>query len=69
MPATKTKTPRPYKMERFGILNPWGQIWSCNTFETADDARKYLYDFFAKSEDHDTSRFKIIPVNVTITAA
>lgn len=61
------KTILPYEMEAIGILNPYGQIWSRNTFETVDAAKAYVRDFWKGRPEGELERYRYIPVNVTIT--
>lgn len=64
------KHTRPYEVPypRFGILNPYGQIWTHNTFDSEADAKGYLERFWEKTPDN-LPGFKVIKVVVTITAA
>ena len=70
--ATASKLKRaiqPYTMGgRFGILNHMGQLWSCETFDTADLAQKYIGNYQSQNKDCDLSRHTVIPVSVTVTA-
>jgi hypothetical protein len=54
-----------------GILNKYGQLWTHNTFETEDEARKHLSQFWASpgftKADYDPKSFKVVPVRVTVT--
>lgn len=62
------KKPRPYEMSRFGILNPYGDIWTPDTFDSPEEAEEHVAEFF-KGIETDLTMFKVIPVNVTVTAA
>lgn len=65
----KKEPPRPYIMNRFGILNPWGQVWSVNTFDTSEEASRYLARFWGDQKNAvDLAKFKVSRVTVTITA-
>ena len=65
-----TQTAKQYAdYTRFGILNPYGRIWTSDTFLTREAARRHVDDFWRNFPDpkaRDTSRFTIIPVKVTV---
>lgn len=64
----KAKRPKPYRTtKRFGILNPSGDMWTVNTFETSNAAQRHLEAFFGKPHIG-LKKFKIIPVRVTVSA-
>ena len=53
----------------FGILNPYGQFWTHETFTTPEKARDYIETFWARNANKpDTSKFEVIPVILTISA-
>lgn len=64
------KRPKPARGEAFGILNPYGDIWTHDTFHTEADARAYIVAFWrnVRSPSVDPSAFKVIPVKVTVSA-
>jgi hypothetical protein len=64
--AKRRKPIRPYTMDRYGILNSQGQIWTCNTFACPADASAYLRNYWL---EQNTSKFEIVPVTVTVTCA
>jgi hypothetical protein len=62
------ETPRPYTEIALGILGPYGNVWTPDTFETIEEARKHVADFWAgQPVEQDLSAFKIVPVEVTVT--
>lgn len=63
-----SKRAKPARREMFGILNPYGDIWSTSTFETEAHARKFISDFWRNSKDIDLSQFKVIRVRVVVSA-
>lgn len=67
---TKTKAakiPEPYECSnRYGILNPYGDVWSPETFDSMDAALKHLTKFWGPRDD--LSRFTVIPVRVIVSA-
>lgn len=64
-----TRKPKPYRANwRYGILNQDGDIWTPETFDTAQMAAIYLR---ARKIDHpswDLRRHKIVQVRVTVSA-
>lgn len=67
---TKASRPRGYvDTNRFGILNPWGDIWTSETFKSEAEARKHIEDFCRLIDDAGSlTRFKVVPVRVHVTA-
>lgn len=60
---------KPYRMSgRFGILNHNGQLWTCETFWSAPQARKYLDCYQHDHKMLDLRRHTIVPVKITIKA-
>lgn len=56
-----------YKLERFGILNPYGQFWTPDTFNSRDDAEQCIRNFWrGQAADDFLKRAKIIPVKITV---
>lgn len=56
--------------ETWGILNPYGDIWSTSTFETPEDAKRHLAKFWdgIVVKGVDLTAFKVIRVRVRVTA-
>lgn len=50
---------------RFGILNHIGTIWTPETFDTENEAARYLAA--RESQYSNLSRHKVVPVRVTVT--
>ena len=68
MKTRRAKPARSTGCEVFGILNPYGNIWTWETFHTEAAAQKHLSDFWKGLEDRtDLGRFKIIRVKVTVS--
>lgn len=65
----KAKRPKPARGKALGILNPYGDLWTYETFQTEELARAYIKAFWAPI-DHgpDLSKFTVIPVKVTVSA-
>lgn len=66
-----TKKPKPYRMSgRYGILNPYGDLWTPETFTTVMGAKnyatKYWRDFPGKTKVN-PSEFLIVEVAVTVS--
>lgn len=69
--AKKTKAaarPKRYCADRFGVLNHVGDIWSPETFETSDQAHKYLANQQAANPTWSLNRHQVIPVRVIVSA-
>lgn len=66
---TKASRPKGYiDTKRFGVLNPWGDIWTSETFTSEAKARKHIEDFWRGIDDAgDLTRFKVVPVRVHVT--
>ncbi len=62
---TKMKHPLPSKMMRYGILSPYGNIWTIDTFDSAAEANRHLKKVF-HGVVGDINTFKIIAVEVTV---
>lgn len=60
------KIATPYRCKRYGILNPFGDVWTPETFDTMDEARQHVASFWASKPDHDLSKYTIVPVRVTV---
>jgi len=67
--ATKVKKPKPARGRAFGILNPWGDVWTYETFETEGEARAYIAAFWLHPGfgPQDLSKFKVVPVRVVVS--
>lgn len=64
-----SKKPKPYRRERLGIINPYGDIWTSETFDTEQAARKYIADFWRGLQgEADIDQFKVVPVVVRVSA-
>lgn len=64
------KKPKPARGKAFGILNPYGDLWTYEHFPNEASARAYVREFWATVPDHnqDLSKFKVVPVRVTVSA-
>lgn len=60
---------RPARGTAFGILNPWGDVWTYETFSTEAEARQHIKNFWTgiKSSTVDVSRFSVVEVRVTVS--
>lgn len=45
------KKPRSTAREVYGILNPYGDVWTTETFDTEEAARKHVRDFWHSMPD------------------
>lgn len=66
MTKRKSKTPLPLSERRYGIVSPYGNIWTVKTFDTEDRAKSYLEKFWHGIKS-DITKFKVVPVDVTIS--
>lgn len=68
----KARRPKPARGKAFGILNPYGDFWTYQTFETERAARDYVARFWGqrcfRHTSYDHRKFKVIPVRVTVSA-
>lgn len=62
------KGPKPYRCQRYGILNPYGDVWTPDTFNTMDAARQHVENFWRGQYDKDLSKFVVVPVKVVVSA-
>jgi hypothetical protein len=64
------RRPKPARGAAFGILNPYGNVWTFESFPTEAAAREYLEAFWRNPGfgPQDTSKFQIVPVRVTVSA-
>lgn len=56
--------------ERFGIMNHVGSIWTVETFETEEEAARYLVNQRGMWADRgwgDLAKHHVVPVRVTVT--
>jgi hypothetical protein len=61
-----SKKPKTASREGYGILNPYGDMWSSNVFDTMDEASEYLRNFWRKSKPGaDLSAYKIVKAKQT----
>jgi hypothetical protein len=59
---------KPARGEAWGILNPYGDVWTYDTFQTERAARDHLMAFWRNfTAPPDTSEFKIVRVRVTVS--
>lgn len=65
----ETVTAKPNRHKAFGILNPFGDVWSPHWFDRAEDAERYIRSFWSGVKNPpDPAAFKVVPVRVTISA-
>ncbi|MFG1429356.1 hypothetical protein [Roseixanthobacter glucoisosaccharinicivorans] len=57
---------RPCKAERWGILNHVGDMWTPDTFETKDEAQRYI-ETYAKKFGIELSNHKPVRVIVVVS--
>ena len=64
---SRTKKPKPARGKAYGILNPYGDLWTYEHFPSEIAAMDYI-DAFWKNTSVDKSKFKIVRVRVTVSA-
>jgi len=55
----KTKKPQTASGDCYGILNPYGDMWTYRSFETEAEARAFIKNFW-RDDPGDISRFKVV---------
>lgn len=64
------KRRKPYRSNwRFGVVNHLGDIWSPETFNTAEQAEAYLTAAKCQNPTWDLRRHRIVPVKVTVSVS
>ena len=58
---------KPIRGKAFGIINPYGDLWTHQTVRDERAARDHIEAFWRGTTTMDTSRFKIVPVRVTVS--
>lgn len=66
----KARRCKPARGEAWGILNPWGDVWTTDTFATEAAARQHIEDFWSQPGfmPQDTGKFRVVRVKVTVSA-
>ena len=64
------RKPRTYEATAYGILNPWGDLWTYECFESEAEAREHVEAFWRdiSGTPSDLDKFTIVPVHVTVVA-
>lgn len=52
--------------DRFGIVNPYGDLWSLETFDREDDAWAHLRDFYKNMGQSQPPDFKVERVSLLV---
>ena len=55
------------RTDQFGIVNPYGQIWTTDTFDSPEAAQAHLNAFWRGTKEAGIERFAIVPVRVRVT--
>jgi hypothetical protein len=60
------RQPKTARMDHlWGILNPYGDVWSYRVFDTPEEARAHLEDFWRDYDKGEPTRcYRIVPVKV-----
>lgn len=64
--ARKDKAPKPATGEAWGILNPYGDLWTYETFRTPAAAMAHVASFW-RGINHDLGAYKAVRVEVRVT--
>lgn len=65
------KKPKPARGKAFGILNPYGDLWTYDHFPNEGAAREHVRSYWSAFPGKDASfaeGFKVVPVRVTVSA-
>lgn len=67
--ARINRRPRTAQAEAWGILNPWGDVWTYHTFDSKEAAEAFVQKFWRDfpGSKPDTRRFKAIRVKVVVS--
>lgn len=57
----------PYRMQRLGILNHQGEVWTPDTFDNVDAGQAYIARAQRQNPTWNLSNHTVAPVRVTIT--
>lgn len=61
---------KPARGKALGILNPYGDLWTYETFDTEAEARAYIAAFWrGMPGEAGLERFTVIPVKITVSDA
>ena len=61
MTMKKERRPKTAYRDGFGILNPYGDFWTSDIFETVDKAREHVRQFWLGCNPaQDIGRYKIV---------
>lgn len=58
------KAPKATGFEGFGIVNPYGDMWTTDVFRSPEAASEHLADFWRGSPEKDLSRYRIVKAKV-----
>jgi hypothetical protein len=64
----KRVEPRESFHTRFGIINPYGQFWTDDTFDSIESAERHVRAFW-NGTDTDITRFSYVPVDIVISVS
>ena len=74
MSTSAPKKAKPARGKGLGILNPWGDLWTHNIFETEAGAQQYIRDFWSqpgfKAADRAPqalAKYRVVPVRVIVS--
>jgi len=62
------KNPNAYVLRGWGIVNPYGGIWTHEIFATEDDARRHLEEFGKSMKPWNPKGFRFVRVKLTVEA-
>lgn len=69
MAESGKRKPKGAKGEAWGILNPYGDLWTWQSFDTEAEALEYIVRFWRGNPKIDLRQFKPVRVKVHTTVA
>lgn len=58
--TVKAKRPKMNSHKGYGILNPYGDMWTSHIFPTREAAKAHVRDFWSGVKGHDLSGYRIV---------
>jgi hypothetical protein len=59
------KPPKTTSLDGYGIMNPYGDMWTVEVFPTTQQAQRHLERFWSGNSSMDLSKFKIVRARQT----
>ena len=58
---------KPYRMQRLGVVNHVGDVWSPETFDSVEGGQAYIDRAKRQNPTWDLSNHRVVPVRVTVS--